>query len=77
MLRILVFKRDPHAVNGQRVLLVLIPVIVTGHVTLKSSDVRHILHTKRHTQLTLHHTALNDNGKSYKSMRDPYCGILS
>lgn len=67
-LRILVFKRDPNAVDGQRVLLILISVIVTGHVTLKGSDVRHILHTEGHIQLTLHHIVL----LSIESLRNVY-----
>lgn len=46
-LRILVFKGDPHAVDGERVLLILISVVMPGNVSLHCGDVCHILHTKR------------------------------
>ena len=51
--RILVFKRDPHAVDGEGVLLILIPVVVTGDVTLHGGDVCHILHADRDEGKTL------------------------
>jgi len=44
-LRILVFKGDPHTVDGQRVLLILISVIMTGNMSLHCGDIRYILHT--------------------------------
>jgi len=46
-LRILVFKGDPHTVDGERVLLVLVPVVMPGDVALHCGDVRDVLHTRK------------------------------
>lgn len=46
-LRILVFKGDPHTVDGERVLLILVSVVMSGNVSLHSGDVGYILHTKK------------------------------
>ncbi len=53
-LRILVFKGDPHAVDGEGVLLILVSVVVPGNVSLHCGNVCYILHTKkgrRHTRI--------------------------
>lgn len=44
-LRILVFKGDPHTVDGERVLLILVSVVMSGNMSLHSGDVGYILHT--------------------------------
>lgn len=46
-LRILEFKGDPHTVDGERVLLILVSVVMSGNVSLHSGDVSYILHTKK------------------------------
>lgn len=46
-LRILVFKGDPHTVDGKRVLLILVSVVVPGNVSLHCGDVCYVLHTKK------------------------------
>lgn len=45
--RILVFKWDSHAVDGQRVVVVFVAMVVSGNVSLHRGDVCHILHAKR------------------------------
>lgn len=45
--RILVFKGDPHAVNGQGVLIILVSVVMSGNMSLHCGNICYILHTKK------------------------------
>lgn len=45
--RILVFKWDSHAVDGQRVVVVFVAMVVSRNVSLHRGDVCDILHAKR------------------------------
>ena len=44
--RILVFKGDPHAVDGKGVVLVFVSVVVAGNMALHGRDVCDVLHAK-------------------------------
>lgn len=46
-LRILIFKGDPHTVDGQGVLIILISVVMPGNMSLHCGDVCYILHAKK------------------------------
>lgn len=46
-LRILIFKRDPHTVDGQRVLIILISVVVPGNVPLHCGNVCYVFHATK------------------------------
>lgn len=43
--RILILKGDPHAVDGKRVFLILVSMVMSGDVPLHGGDVGYILHT--------------------------------
>ena len=47
--RILVLKGDPHAVDGQSVLLIFVAMAVSRDVTLQFGHIGHILHTATQT----------------------------
>lgn len=53
-LRILIFKCNSHAVNGQRILLILVAVVVARHVALQDSNVSHVLHPETGATLSPH-----------------------
>lgn len=44
--RILVLKGNPHAVNGERVLIILIAMVMSGHVPLQNPNISHVLHSE-------------------------------
>lgn len=46
-LRILVFKGDPHTVDGEGILLILVSMVMPGNMTLHCGNVSYILHTKK------------------------------
>lgn len=46
-LRILVFKGNPHTVDREGILPILISVVMPGNVPLHYSDVCYIFHTKK------------------------------
>ena len=51
--RILVFEGDPHAVDGEGVVLVFVSVVVAGNVALHGRDVCDVLHAKRRAHVSL------------------------